>query len=306
MQKQAVTPFLAAIMLSGCGAAEQSAGGNRSFDIAEEEAAEVAADAADAAAEEGDGASVPSGDIKVARAPQIAYTYRYGFRVDASAIPELQKAHAELCESKGAQACRILNLSQSGGEGDYASGRLELEVAAKQARGFGEELGKLAESKGGDPIETSIEGEDLSKQIVDTEARLRARIVLRDRLMEILQNRSGKVSELVEAERGVAAVNEEIDQAQSWLAEMKGRVAFSKMTINYNAGYPSGGGFFDPIRNVLGSAGTILGNTIAFLIGAVIVVFPIAILLWLLLWSRRKLGWRFRFWRKDKAANKES
>ena len=308
MRLATVTPMFALLLLAGCGArskSEHSANdAPQELEVSAEE--EAASDSIDDAAAEGDAAAKPSDEIKVAYPPQIAYNYSYGYRIDADQIPTLQKAHADLCENKGANVCRILNMSQSGGEDDYASGRLEIEVAAKQARGFGEQLAKLADSKGGEQIDTSISGEDLSKQIVDTEARLRARIVLRDRLMEILRNRSGKVSELVEAERGVAEVNEEIDQAQSWLAEMKGRVAFSKMTISYNAGYPSSGGFFGPIRRVLGNAGGLLGGTVALLIGAIIIFFPFALSLWLLLWSRRKFGWHFRFWQRSEQASEES
>lgn len=308
MRKQTVTLLLAALCISGCSGAEQSS------EVATEAAADSTApeklttmdvkldvpQEADSAAADGDASSkIPSADIKYT-APQIAYAYEYGYRVAAAEIPTLQRAHANLCQKKGPQICHMLNMSQGGSEGEYATGKLEIEVAVAQARSFADELTKIAESKGGDPVSSSIAGEDLSKQIVDTQARLRARIVLRDRLMEILQTRSGKVSELVEAERGVAEVNEEIDQAQSWLAEMKGRIAFSKMTISYNAGSPSAGGFMEPIRVVIGSVGSILGVTIAAIIGIFIFLLPWIAIIAFTLWIKRKMGWRWRFWRKDK------
>lgn len=300
MPKQYLFYLSGCLVLAGCGqSGEYSASESEYMAKPAMITKEAAADGAEAAAEapESDGTSVPAADIKVSL-PQIAYIYRHGYRLDADKIAPLQSAHADLCESKGPQNCRIINLSQSGGEGDYANASLEIEVAAAKARNFGVELSKLAESKGGKSVESSISGEDLSKQIVDTQARLRARIVLRDRLMEILKNRSGKVSELVAAERGVAEVNEEIDRAQSWLAEMKGRVAFSKMTINYNAGSPSSGGFMEPIRHALGSAASILGYTIAFIISAFIFLLPWAAIIAVALWSRKRFGWRFRFWKK--------
>jgi hypothetical protein len=307
MRQKTVTLLLAALCISGCSEAEQASLGKSKealsvYDAQEAEpATEAAAVTSDAEAkpQEPDTLTdIPSAEIKFSQ-PQIAYAYEYGYRVSASGIPILQRAHADLCERKGPKICHILNLSQDGSEGEYASGKLEIEVAAANARGFADELSKIAQSKGGEPVSSSIAGEDLSKQIVDTEARLRARSLLRDRLMEILRTRSGKVSELVEAERGVAAVNEEIDQAQSWLSEMKGRVAFSKMTLNYNAGAPSAGGFFEPIRNALGSIGPVLGGTIAAIIYLFIILLPWAALLALLLWVKRKMGWRWRFWRKD-------
>ena len=198
--------------------------------------------------------------------PQIAYVYAFGYRIAGPKIPALQQRHADLCESKGPQVCRIMGMNQSGDEGDYAHGSLQLAVASPQARAFGKELGTLAEDAEGEQVSATISGEDLSKAIVDTEARLRARTVLRDRLMDVLATRRGTVAELVEAERGVARVNEEIDQARSWLREMEGRVAYSRIDLTYAAGAPAKGGFVEPVRGAIGSLGAIFGTMIAVLI----------------------------------------
>lgn len=278
----------AALLLAGCGAeydAAPVAERVTSVDIAE-----PAAMAPAQPPQSGD-ASAGGGEISVPRAPQIAYIYDYGYRLAASRIAPLQRRHADLCESKGPNVCRILSMEQFGSEGDYVSGSLRLEVAAAQARAFGDELTKQAEGSGGEQVSAGISGEDLSKQIVDTEARLRARTLLRDRLMEVLASRKGTVAELVEAERGVAQVNEEIDQARSWLEEMKGRVNFSRVNVSYQSGSPSAGGFLAPIRDALGSAGAILGTVIATLIVLVVGLAPIAGLAILLIWLNRKFGW---------------
>jgi hypothetical protein len=92
--------------------------------------------------------------------------------------------------------------------------------------------------------------------------------------MEVLETRRGKVEELVEAERQVAAVNEEIDQAQSWLREQQGRVAFSTMTLTYESATP-GGSFLKPIEGAVSSLGSILGTIVAMLILVGAVVGPI-------------------------------
>ena len=220
--------------------------------------------------------------------PRIAYTYQYGYRLGAERIPELQRAHADLCEKQGPLQCRIIEMRQSGGEGEYASGSLALAVAAPRARAFGTELARSALAEGGKEISAAISGEDLSKQMVDTEARLRARTLLRDRLMEVLASRKGTVTELVEAERGVAQVNEEIDQARGWLAEMRGRVDFSRMDIAYSSGSPEGGGFSAPIRAAFGSIGSILGIILAVLIVVLTVGVPLALLVGGVIWTVRR------------------
>lgn len=215
--------------------------------------------------------------VAAANAPRIAYVYEYGYRLAAERIPEVQRRQADLCERLGPGQCQILDMRQSGAEGNYASGSLSLAVAAPRARAFGAELGRVAGSAGGAQVSGSIAGEDLSKQMVDTEARLRARTVLRDRLMEVLATRKGTVAELVEAERGVAQVNEEIDQARSWLTEMQNRVNFSRVNLTYEAGSPVSGGFLAPIRGALGSVGTVLGTIIAMLIMVAAVAVPLGL-----------------------------
>lgn len=212
--------------------------------------------------------------------PQVAYSYAFGFRVPAALIRPMQEKHADMCEAKGPQACRIVSMNSGENEGDYAYGSLQLAIASGEARTFGKALTATSEGMKGELVSSSIEGEDISKRIVDTEARLRARTVLRDRLMEVLRNRTGTVAELVEAERGVAQVNEEIDQARSWLNEMRGRVAYSTMTLEYEAGTPSEGGFVDPIRNAWGSLATIFGNLIAIMMVVGLVILPIGLLVW--------------------------
>lgn len=275
---------LAIAALAGCseGEYEESAAYSPppAMTVAEEEAAD------------GSTTSIPDGDIGVSE-PQIAYRYELGFRLPAQAIKPLQAQHADMCEAMGSSKCSIIAMNQEESDGSYAYGNLQLAIAANEARNFAKKLETTSEGADAELTSSSLTGEDLSKQIVDTEARLRARTVLRDRLMETLRTRKGSVAELVEAERGVAQVNEEIDQARSWLQEMKGRVAFSRMDIGYQSGSPSSGGFVEPIRNAFGSLGRIMGNVIAFLIKAFAVVLPFAIVGF--------LGLKLYRWRKGKS-----
>lgn len=261
----------AVLALAGCGQQSEDYAASAPEAATEMAVQKLAPAEGDAAAGSVEPAAIP---VSV---PKIAYVYDFGYRVAADKMAALQRRHAELCEKQGPTQCRIIEMRSSGGEGDYATGSLALEVAAPRARAFGADLAKAAGESGGEEVSSAISGEDLSKQIVDTEARLRARLVLRDRLMEVLATRKGSVAELVEAERGVAQVNEEIDQARSWLAEMQGRVDFSRVNISYASGSPAGGGFLAPIRDVVGNLGAILGYIVAMLIVLVTAAVPLGL-----------------------------
>lgn len=254
------------------------------MDVAEADAMEapIAQDTA--------GEAISTPEIPAA-APKIAYVYSYGFRVDRDAIAPLQERHADMCANLGPLTCQVRSMSQSGADDDYGYGELELSVAADRARDFGRKLATAVEAEGGEQVSSTIEGEDLSKQIVDTEARLRSREVLRDRLMEVLRSRKGSVQELVEAERGVAQVNEEIDQSRSWLQEMRGRVAYSRITVTYQSQGAGPGGFVEPIRKAVSSIGPVAGNVIGGLILLLTIFLPLGIVgfgIWLLVKRLRR------------------
>jgi outer membrane murein-binding lipoprotein Lpp len=286
------------LVLAGCSGAEHETAEHvttvdaaaetmASYDIAEPPPAPAAVVEPERYGESGSMAGAGAIPVGV---PQVAYRYAYGFRLPSEAILPLQERHADMCEAKGPDVCRIIAMDQAENEGDYAQGSLTLAVRARDARTFGKELANASGRVDGELVSSSIEGEDLSKNIVDTEARLRARTVLRDRLMEVLRNRKGTVSELVAAERGVAQVNEEIDQATSWLTEMRGRVAYSNMTVSYESGEPATGGFAEPIRSAWNSLGGIFGTMISLLIVLLAVLVPLGLLVWLGAKALRRLG----------------
>lgn len=268
------------LVLGACQEAETS--DQSGYDIAEIAKAEASASADAAApdvAREASATLPPLVEIPVTL-PQLAYVYDYRWRLSAANIGPLQRRHASLCEQQGPGSCQILGMSKTGEEEGEVRGVLQMFVASKQARAFGALLEDEAEDAGAEQVSAEIASEELSKNIVDTEARLVARTELRDRLLQVLKTRKGTVQELVEAERSVAQVNEEIDQAKSWLKEMEGRVVYSKVTVNYETGTPATSDFLAPVTGALGSLAAILGYLVAFLIVLGAVVLPIGGIIW--------------------------
>ena len=266
----------ASLALSACQQADESAAEN----VAVESTSEAVADAEMAASDAGSVPAARSSENALPELagvpvslPKLAYIYDYAFRMAGEDIGTLQRRHADLCEQQGPASCQIIGMNVSGETGDEVTGELQLSVATQHARAFGALLEKEAGDAGAEQLTANIQAEEMSKAIVDTEARLDARIALRDRLQDVLKTRKGSVRELVEAERGVAEVNEEIDQARSWLKEMKGRVAYSRVNIRYETGAVVTNDFLAPIQSALGSLGSIFG----FLIAAFILLGAIAV-----------------------------
>ena len=219
--------------------------------------------------------------------PQMAYSYKYAFRLAGDAIAGAQQTHIALCDRLGPARCQVLALD-SGKSDDMAStGTLKLRVQSSIARRFGQQLQDSIAKAGGRALSSSIAAEDVSKDIVDTEARLRQRTLLVERLTDILRTRTGKVSELVEAERSVAAAQEEIDQAKGWLGELRGRVVMSTIEIGYQAVAA------DPGSPRSGLAEAVVGSWSTFTMGIAAILRTLIFLApWALMAGLSVLGWR--------------
>ena len=244
-------------------------------------------------------ASEPAAAGAAATAPlQIAYSYRLSYRLDDEAIDRVQAAHMTLCDKLGLARCRIVSMARSGSEGAFARGTLKLLVDARIARSLGRALDKAAAGAGGETIDRGIEAEDLSKTMIDTDARIAAKQALADRL-RVLIARGARVADLVEAERAFAQAQEELDAARTSMAEMLGRVAQSRIEVSYESRSAGRGSLFGPVRDALREAGSLLGNSLGALITFVIVVLPWALLLVGLVWLLRRIGWHPRWpWRR--------
>ena len=276
MYKPLILASVGAIALAACGEAERA---NESSADAVEAASASSEMIADAAVAPESGLPLP--DAIPAAMPKLAYAYGLSFELPSADIGKLMRRHADRCEQQGSQSCRIVGMDLTGSaERDDVRGTLQLAVASSHARAVSALLEDEASDIGAEQTATTIGSEEVSKTITDTEARIRAREELRDRLMEVLRTRKGSVQELVEAERQVAAVNEEIDQARSWLKETQGRVAFSRMEIDYAPASAVASSFTAPIASAFGSIGGILGYVIAALIMVGALLAPIFGVAW--------------------------
>lgn len=285
-------------LLAACGSADRASEAVSAMDVTEA--------AADASASGGEGAQTDAakgeGAAPVAVAvPRIAYIYKLGYRLPGADIPELQQAHVALCDKLGASRCQVARMQSAGGEADYASGTLKLRVASAIARQFTGQLTAAAQARGGRGVDSAIEAEDVSKQIVDASARIRQRELLVARLTEILRTRQGSVGDLVAAERAVAQAQEELDQAKGWLAELNGRVAFSTVEIGYGAQAADSGGFGAQLSDTFAESGSLFVIGLRALLTILIVLAPWALVFGPLVW----LGLRWRRRRAARAAAAE-
>lgn len=275
--------LLVLVVLAGCG--PKSPGGNAAVELA----VMAEAPAVDAMAAPGQVSGAGATGPVDAALPQIAYAYRLGFRLPADKVAPAQAAHMKLCDVMGPARCRLVAQERRGG--DMAGGSMAFEVDAREARGFADGMDAAVGEAGGSTTTRAVSAEDVSKAIIDTEARLRAKQALADRLLELIRKRDGKVGELVEAERAFAEAQEQLDAARSGLETMRRRVAMSRIDAEYaSIGSDGGGGW--AVRDAIDAAGRTLGMSVAALIRVLVAALPWVVLGGVLVWGIRR--WRRR------------
>jgi hypothetical protein len=254
----------------------------------ESEASYEAAPAAEAAAPTKAKSEAPAMPLA-----QLAYRYSYAINAPAKALRDLVSRHEAACASAGPDQCQVISANVSSDGEDRLSGQLKLRAQPGWLKGFRAGLEADAQSVGGRLAKSDVDTDDLSRTIVDTEAELKSRIILRDRLQQHLATRPGKLTDLFEMEQELARVQGEIDAMKANVASMKTRVATSELTIAYaSTGVMAPDGVFAPLGEAANDVVRLSVGTLSVLVRLLAIVAPVGVAVALGLWigrlSRRK------------------
>ncbi len=228
----------------------------------------------------------------------LAYTYTLGLEIPSERLTGVMDRHIQACQTAGPRVCQLITSNRSGSPDSDMNGFVSLRAEPTWLNTFKAGIAQQADEAGGRVDSENTTSEDLTRQIVDTEARLRAQTTLRDRLQELLRTSRGRLSDLLEVERELARVQGEIDSVQSQLAVMRTRVSMSELTLSYHSSPRSlGSDTFEPLRQAFASFLGIIVGGFAAIIVIIAGLIPFAVVLipaiWLLLRWRRGRGGRF-------------
>lgn len=234
----------------------------------------------------GDAVQAAAGGALQQTGAQLAYEHAVRVVAPAKRAPGLFTAHMEAC-ARAVGRCQVIS-AQSSVERGEANAKLVLRSEAKWLQAFRANLADDLERAGGRILETTTTSEDLTQQIIDVEARLRAQRTLRDRLQALLASKPGKLAELLEVERELARVQGELDAATSTLQVYHARVATELLTLSYeSAPTAASANAWSPLTNAFADFSRVLASSLAALVTLIAVVSPFALPL-LIAW----LFWR--------------
>ena len=163
----------------------------------------------------------------------LAYAYALSLEVPGERLTALMDGHVAACRAAGLRVCQLVSSTRNGDPLASLYATISLRAEPQWLQTFMKQAQADVIGAAGRVTAQATTTDDLTREIVDTEAMLRAKRSLRDRLQQLLASRPGSLSDLLGVERELARVQGEIDSTESTLAAMRTRVAMSMLTISY-------------------------------------------------------------------------
>lgn len=179
----------------------------------------------------------------------------------------------------------IANTAMAGGKEQTRSASLELRIPSER---FDEAVTGLAPIGKLESVNVSVQ--DVGEEYVDVQARVANARRLEQRLVELLAHRTGKLSDVLNVERELARVREEIERYEGRARYLRARAAVSTLTIAVHEPFPVVAEHpgANPIRDAFIQAWRNLVGVTAGIIASLGVLIPLGVIVLALylIWRR--------------------
>lgn len=169
----------------------------------------------------------------------------------------------------------VANTSIQSGRNQYRSASIEIKLPAAQFDAAIDGLSPIGKVEG-----VNVTAEDVGEEFTDLSARATNAHRLEVRLIELIATRTGKLSDVLEIERELARVRQEIEQMEGRMRYLKSRAAISTLTLNIHEPAPIVGdqGSWGVLANAARQAWRNFVSLVAATIASLGVLLPIAAL----------------------------
>lgn len=141
-------------------------------------------------------------------------------------VPDLTKAAAALKDLVRKHQCLVAQSDTSSNPGGPSSGRWRVRVPADQLDGFLDGLARLGEA-----VTNKRDSEDVTDSYFDHQVRIENKKVQVERLQKIIREQTGKISELLQAERELARVTMELEGLKGKVKLWDNQVALATVNL---------------------------------------------------------------------------
>ena len=141
----------------------------------------------------------------------------------------------------------------------------------------------------------NISTQDVTKEYADLETRTVVKEATVGRLRSLLENRTGKLADVLDVERELSRAVTELEQMKGERRYYNQRVAVSAISVNvYELGEIAAGGVSDPVRDALRRSLGLLATSTSMLIYIVVFLAPWSVLLAAAWWTAARFVRRAR------------
>ena len=153
-------------------------------------------------------------------------------------VDSLENSVAQLRQLAGRLGGYLANSSYQAGSAQYRSASIELRVPSER---FDELLSGM--SPLGKVEYVNVTAQDVGEEYADVGARIANGKRLEARLIELLANRTGKLQDILEVERELARVREEIERYEGRLRYLRAHASMSSLTVSVHEPLPIQGAY---------------------------------------------------------------
>lgn len=223
----------------------------------------------------------------------IAYSYDYQLEFPPNTTEPAMQAHRDRCLAAGFEVCQVISSSSSAQSADMSYANLRIRAVPTWLDTFRAGLEGEADEVGGRVNSSTMSSADLTRSILDSDARLTAKRALRVRLIRLLERGNASIEELIQIERELARVQGEIESGDAQLRAMRARVSMSTIHLQYTTRHTAtGGGAFEPVVEAVSNSVRYFSSGLGAVITFIALGAPWLILLMPLIWLL--LRWRAR------------
>ncbi|HMS34109.1 MAG TPA: DUF4349 domain-containing protein [Ignavibacteria bacterium] len=171
----------------------------------------------------------------------------------------------------------ITNSGSSVNTSGKKQGTVEARIPSQNFDNFISEAGKT-----GKVMSLNINGDDITEEYIDTDARCKTQKALEERLIKLLEEKTAKLADVVEVEEKLADVRAQIESMEGRLRFLKSQSDYSTLTVSIFE--PSllqtstGGGFFYEIEEAFGKGLNGFTEVLSGLITFIVSFSPVLIL----------------------------
>jgi hypothetical protein len=229
--------------------------------------------------------------IAIGAAPNVAFEYRYAFKLPDAKISAIQNEHADACEALGNARCQITDMQFNKIDDKRVEAALAFKLDPAIARKFGRDAIASVEKAEGILADGNVTGTNVGGQIEDSQGRSAMLESQLDRLQKRLANKKLSASERAALSERVEELQKELGNEQGERTTGEAKLAMTPVQFTYvgDDGVP-GFGKENPFANAFGIAASSFAVMFSFVLMALGFAGP-----WILLAALIVLFLRSRF-----------